>query len=313
MVMAFLGQADLDLEAKDLFAVFAIQAVHVVGAFQGFVDPVGESIQHQRMIVQVRRLDEFDLQMISGYHVGIVINASHQNTGEQEVWKHNDPLITQLGGVPQARFHQGEGDAGIGHFGPAKAKALPQQTADFRDIGIGIRVGRAPAHHHQQGFLRTDMIARGIHGLAHPVAGGTDQLHVHTQIPAIGDIQLRVLGAIGIDHRGQVVLHMARGEQHAGYSNNALVATFAQGIQTLADDRRGEFQKAAVHVILRQSGADTVRDALKFADGVFVTATVAAYHNANVCHDCLIHSRYATLALFKVMRQTCWLRGLVLT
>ena len=44
MVMAFLGQADLDLEAKDLFAVFAIQAVHVVGAFQGFVDPVGESI-----------------------------------------------------------------------------------------------------------------------------------------------------------------------------------------------------------------------------------------------------------------------------
>jgi hypothetical protein len=53
MVMAFLGQADFHLETQDLFAVFAIQAVHVVGAFQGFVDPIGEGVQHQRVVVKV--------------------------------------------------------------------------------------------------------------------------------------------------------------------------------------------------------------------------------------------------------------------
>ena len=103
---------------------------------------------------------------------------------------------------------------------------------------------------------------------------------------------------------------MAGGEQHAGNGDNALVAALSQGVQAFADDRRGELQKATVHVILRQAGADTVRDALKFGDGVHISAAVATNHNTNVRHDCLIHFRYATLALCWVMRQTCWLRGL---
>ncbi|MBT7700751.1 MAG: hypothetical protein HN700_10695, partial [Verrucomicrobia bacterium] len=46
VVVAFLAQADLVLEAQDLLAVFAHLAVHQVGAIENFLDPFGQGL-HQ--------------------------------------------------------------------------------------------------------------------------------------------------------------------------------------------------------------------------------------------------------------------------
>ena len=69
MVMALLGQADLGLEAEDMIAVLAQLAVHVVLARTDLLDPLGEGVEHQGMVVEVGRLDELDLGMAFGDQV----------------------------------------------------------------------------------------------------------------------------------------------------------------------------------------------------------------------------------------------------
>src|SRR5688572_15232642 len=78
MMMAFLPQSDLRFEAQNLFAILAHLAVHVAGAFQDLPDAVGEGFQHQRMVVQIGRLDELDTGMPGGDDIGVIVNAAHQ-------------------------------------------------------------------------------------------------------------------------------------------------------------------------------------------------------------------------------------------
>ena len=48
MVVAFLGQADLGLEADDVLPVLAQLAVHqVLSPVQDLLDPLGEGVEHQ--------------------------------------------------------------------------------------------------------------------------------------------------------------------------------------------------------------------------------------------------------------------------
>ena len=108
VVVAFLGQADLVLEAQNLLSVLAELAVHQVLAGQDFLDPFGEIVEHGRVVAQVRRLDEVDLRMTGRHHVGVMIDAFHQNAGEEEIGKNDDAAITQLGRVLQARLHERE-------------------------------------------------------------------------------------------------------------------------------------------------------------------------------------------------------------
>ena len=63
MVMAGLRQAHFGLEADDLLPVFAHLAVHVVLAAENLAHPVGEGVEHQRVIVEILRLQELDLRM----------------------------------------------------------------------------------------------------------------------------------------------------------------------------------------------------------------------------------------------------------
>src|SRR3546814_10765531 len=61
------------------------------------------------------------------------------------------------------------------------------------------------------------------------------------------DRHLRMLRLVGVQHRRNVVLGVAGGEQHARHGEAARHAPGAQLVETLADDRRGEFQEAALH------------------------------------------------------------------
>src|SRR5262245_42184091 len=75
VVMPGLRQPDFRLEADDLLAVLAHAAVHVVVAGEDLAHPVGKRVQHQRMVVQVLRLQELDLRMGIGHLVGDAVDA----------------------------------------------------------------------------------------------------------------------------------------------------------------------------------------------------------------------------------------------
>jgi len=77
---------------------------------------------------------------------------------------------------------------------------------------------------------------------------------------------------------------MAGGEEHAGHRKNPGMAARTQAIQAIADDRAGEFQKAAFHLVLRQPVANATGDGVEFAHRLHVAATVAANHDACLAH-----------------------------
>ncbi len=60
-------------------------------------------------------------------------------------------------------------------------------------------------------------------------------------------------GGVGLEHRGNVVLGMAGGEQHAGHGEHVRDPLRPQAVEAVADDRLGEFEIAVFDRILRQA------------------------------------------------------------
>src|SRR3546814_3883262 len=54
VVVALLRETDLGLEAEHLRAVLAELAVHQVLAVENLLHPLGEGVEHRRVVVQVR-------------------------------------------------------------------------------------------------------------------------------------------------------------------------------------------------------------------------------------------------------------------
>ena len=78
------------------------------------------------MVVEVGRLHELDVAVPGRDPLGVFVDALHQDAGEEEIGKHHDAPVAQLGGVFQAGFDQGKGDAGIAGLAPAETEAFPQ-------------------------------------------------------------------------------------------------------------------------------------------------------------------------------------------
>jgi hypothetical protein len=60
-------------------------------------------------------------------------------------------------------------------------------------------------------------------GLLDAVGGGAQHLGVDAELAAVVDAQ-RIGGGVGVEHRGDVVLGMAGGEQHAGHRQHVIDA-----------------------------------------------------------------------------------------
>ena len=161
VVMAFLHGAHIGLEAQYGAAVFAHLAVHGDVANKDLLHAFDEGVDHGGMVIEIGGLDEFDTGMAYCHVVSRIIDALHQNSGEKKIGEYDDAPVAKLGRVFQAGFHQRESYTRVSRFGPAEAEAFPENAGDFRDIGIGIGVGRTAAHDHQQGFMQ-----RNVEGLA---------------------------------------------------------------------------------------------------------------------------------------------------
>src|SRR3546814_9409691 len=105
-----------------------------------------------------------------------------------------------------------------------------------------------------------------------------------------------MLRLVGVQHRRNVVLGVAGGEQHARHGEAARHAPGAQLVETLADDRRGEFQEAALHRVLRQAGADAAGDGLELADRSLVATAVRSEEHTSELQS-LMRISYAVFCL----------------
>ena len=145
VMVTFLHGANISLEPQNLCAIFAHLAVHGDVTSQDLVNALGKGGDNLRMVVEVGRLDEFDLRMARSNGVRCIIDAIDEDAGEEEVREHHDAAVAEARGMLEAGINQRKGDAGIGRLRPAEAKAFPQQTRDLGDVGVGVRVGSAAA------------------------------------------------------------------------------------------------------------------------------------------------------------------------
>ena len=134
MMMAHLRQTDFRFEAQHLRAVFAQAAVHISVAAQDLADALGECVDDERVVVEIRRLDELDSGIKTPRPVDGLIDALDQNAGEQEIGKDDDAPVTESCCMFESREHKGKGDARICGLGPAEAEALPQHAGELADV-----------------------------------------------------------------------------------------------------------------------------------------------------------------------------------
>ena len=111
VVVALLRGAHLGFKAEHLGAVFAERAVHLRVAAHHLPHALQKGVDHQRVIAQVAGLHKVQLGVIGRHQLGVLADAAHQHTREEEIGKHHDASETELHGVAQAGLHQREGDA----------------------------------------------------------------------------------------------------------------------------------------------------------------------------------------------------------
>ena len=122
-------------------------------------------------------------------------------------------------------------------------------------------------------------LAGGGERLADAGGGGLDHAALDAELAAIVDGDA-ALGGIAVEHRGDVVLGMAGGEEHAGDGQDAGDAAGHQGIEAVADDGRGKFQIAVLERPVREGCAQPAGKVGELGRGQPVAAAMTADHDA---------------------------------
>ena len=104
-------EAHLLFKAQHLRPVFTQRAVHGGFTTHHLLNPLHESVENERVIAQIRGVDEFNLRMIPRNALGVLADPAHQNPGEKEIREDNDALEPQLHHVTKTGFNKREGDA----------------------------------------------------------------------------------------------------------------------------------------------------------------------------------------------------------
>ena len=279
MVMALLGEPHFRLEAEHLFAIFAHLAIHHIGAFDDLEEPLDEGFDHEVMGAEIGRLEKTDVRMGGRDHIRLVVDAAHENAGEEEIGKDDDALITKARGMAQPRLDQREGDARIDRLAPAEAEPFPEHAHDLGDVGIGVGVGGAAPDDDEHRVVERLALspAIGLETLADALAGRPDHLRIDAELAAIANGEI-VLGGIGVEDGGNVVLGVAGGKQHARQRHDVPRTLAPQLVEAGADDGLGKFQIAMLGAPIGQARLQLFGKAAKFLHRRLVAAAMAAEH-----------------------------------
>ena len=121
-----------------------------------------------------------------------------------------------------------------------------------------------------------------VERLCHTRAGGPDHARVVAQRAPEADFDV-VLRSVGVEHAGHVVLDVTGREQHARNGEDAFRAAVAQAVESVADDRPGEFEKPVVQGPF-EAAAQFLREHAELGNRALVAAAVAAKHDSGVVH-----------------------------
>ena len=94
MMMTLLRKAHFTFKSQHLLPVFAELAIHQVPSFENFIYTFRKGIQNQRMVIEVRGLDEFNLRMPLGDKICVIIDSLNEDSGEQKIGKNHNPFKT---------------------------------------------------------------------------------------------------------------------------------------------------------------------------------------------------------------------------
>ena len=280
MVMASLRRADCRLVPDDPIAVPAEQAVHVDVAGGDALDPLDERFEDERVVAEITGLDELDPGMPRGDLVRLGIDAADQDAGEQEIGEHHDAAEAEPSGALEQRVDARMDHPAVADLGPAEVHALPQHARDLGDVAIGVGIGGAAADHREQGLCPRQVRVPGGERSLDPIARRGEQLWLDAEIAAELDSHA-VLGGIGVEHRRHVVLDVAGREQHPRHGEHVVHCARAQPVQSFAEDRSRELQKAALQRVLGQAAREFADQTLEFLDRVHIARAVATHHDSN--------------------------------
>ena len=299
MVVALLGCPHLRFKPQHLGAVLAQGAVHLRLTPHHLLHPLQEGVDHQGVVPQVGGLEKLHLGVVGRHQLGVLTDAAHQHPGEQEIGEHHDALEAQAHHMAQPRLHQREGHPRIHGFAPAETEALHQHPRHLGHIGVGIRVGGAAPHHHQQGVAQGYSGGSPIQRRLDAGAGGQDHAAVDPQLAAVINAQPR-LSRIGVEHRGDVVLGVAGGEQHARHRQHPFHPLLPQALQAVAQDRARKFQIAVFHWQLRQALPQALRQLGEFPHRLAIAAAMATdqHPHGSAVHG-LQHTSVAEIGLLR--------------
>src|SRR5689334_7377838 len=90
MVMSLLRRAYRVIVPNNARAILAELAIHCRRAGFALVDAIEKGLDDLRVVAQVAGLGEGDLRETGGGGIGLAVDALDQNTGEQEIRKHDD-------------------------------------------------------------------------------------------------------------------------------------------------------------------------------------------------------------------------------
>jgi len=111
VMMAFLRETNLVLEAQNLRPVFAQRAVHIVVTVKNFANTVGKCGDDLGMVVQIASLDKFGSGVRRRNLVGKAVDPVNQNPRKQKIWEHHNTLEAKLYDMFKTWLDKREGHA----------------------------------------------------------------------------------------------------------------------------------------------------------------------------------------------------------
>ena len=109
VMVTLLNPTDVLFKAQHLCSVLAERAVHGGVTSENIVHPRAEGLQHQGVVTQLPGGDEVDPRVVLGHPFGVLTDAAHQDTGEQEVRHDHDAAEAEPDDVAQSGLHERKG------------------------------------------------------------------------------------------------------------------------------------------------------------------------------------------------------------
>ena len=298
VMVAFLRETNLVLEAQHLRPVFAERAVHIVVTTENFAHPVGECGDDLGMIIQISRFHEFGCGMRRSNLVGKAVDPIDQNPRKQEIGEHDHALEAKLHDMFKTWLDKREGHTGIADLGPAETHPFPQHAGNLGNVRIGIGVGGAAPDHDKTGIGPINRAMFGIggrNGLGNAVSGRLQHLQIDRQLAPILDGDT-MLGGIGVQDRRDIILRMTGGKQHARHGKNVIDALLAKLVEPGLDHRGGEFEISILNRPVGKQRCEFFRQDSEFSYRRFRARAVTADHHSEFPWGCIMHRLSSPLA-----------------